>query len=212
MRKFILIIFSCILLFVGCSNEHTHTYGEWVRDAYGHYRKLICDKCVEPTVFDPHKDMNGDNYCDVCEYEMGSEHLFKWHYNEDGHIKIPLCDCCDYSDEMYLHKDEDKNNVCDECYYLLIDIDISWLYSETHHWYTIGKVGGMYNYAEHIDDNNDYKCDICSYEVDKEQYPCGFNHTFGEGVYESPLELVPGNVGSVVYACAVCNHTEKQTL
>ena len=45
----------------------------------------------------------------------------------------------------------------------MLDINISWLYTETHHWYQYGDQAKVYEYGPHIDDNKDLFCDECHY-------------------------------------------------
>ena len=164
MKKLLL---KCILVLtlincVGCT-EHKHKYGEWVINEYGHYHPLICDGCTQPTVMEPHADLNIDNKCDECGYDMGDEHLFMWNGTAEGHHKKALCGCCNYPEEVYPHIDDDKDNICDMCKYSMFDINISWLYTETHHWYQYGDQTEVYEYGPHIDDNKDLFCDECHY-------------------------------------------------
>ena len=123
MKKLLL---KCILVLtlincVGCT-EHKHKYGEWVINEYGHYHPLICDGCTQPTVMEPHADLNIDNKCDECGYDMGDEHLFMWNGTAEGHHKKALCGCCNYPEEVYPHIDDDKDNICDMCKYSMLDI------------------------------------------------------------------------------------------
>lgn len=162
------ILLKCILVFglitcIGCS-EHKHKYGEWIIDETGHYHSFICDECAQPTVMEPHKDLNYDNKCDECNYYMGTEHLFKWVGTLEGHHKTALCGCCNYP-EVYSHMDNDKDNLCDICKYSMIDIEISWMFTETHHWYQFGDETVVFEYGVHVDENNDCICDLCKYFV-----------------------------------------------
>ena len=70
---------------------------------------------------------------------------------ESGHYRPYTCGC-QQTEVLEEHVDNDENNVCDFCDYLLVDIElnINWLYNDTHHWYLQeGDCDVVYGYGEH---------------------------------------------------------------
>lgn len=111
----------------------------WMKDSDGHWKE--CTVCgavtTEKTV---HTDEDGDNFCDVCEYEFEVEHVHKLTKvpaksatcTENGNKEYYVCDCGKwFSDSEGTKEITDKTSV-------------------------VVKATG------HVDKNKDGKCDYCS--------------------------------------------------
>ena len=173
MRKscIILVFLFSVVLFVGCSNEHEHTYGEWVITETGHYRPLICDECSQLTVEEKHTDLNDDNKCDECGYVLDHNvhnHLWTWNIEDEiGHIKLFTCGCPS-EEGTTPHADFNRDGFCDECNYEMGDgHPIRYSTTETGH--SIITLCGCCEAPAvedpHIDNDGDLMCDICNYEL-----------------------------------------------
>lgn len=172
------ILLMCILVlnltfFMGCSN-HKHKYGEWVIDEEGHYLPLICDKCNQPTVMEPHKDLNNDNKCDECGYDLNiviHEHTWSWHIEDEiGHIKTFVCGCPSEED-ITPHFDFTKDGLCDDCGYEIGENHpYEWRITEDFH--SIIPLCGCCETPTveepHKDDDYNLVCDICNYRINAE--------------------------------------------
>ncbi len=63
-------IIACITLLASCDKPHTHRYTEWEYDEYKHWRDYACG-CELEGELDIHTNDDGDEFCDVCGYEVG---------------------------------------------------------------------------------------------------------------------------------------------
>ncbi|MBO7303951.1 MAG: hypothetical protein J6V09_01855 [Clostridia bacterium] len=63
-------IITCITLLASCDKPHTHRYIEWEYDEYKHWRGYACGCDLEGEL-DIHINDDGDEFCDVCGYEVG---------------------------------------------------------------------------------------------------------------------------------------------
>ena len=46
-----------------------HTFGEYQSNDEGHWREYTCG-CSNPNTFEEHLDIDSDNSCDVCGYDV----------------------------------------------------------------------------------------------------------------------------------------------
>lgn len=150
------------------NNVHNHTWTYHAEDEIGHFKTFTCG-CPSEEGTTPHADINKDGLCDECSYEMGEAHPVKYLGCETGHSMITLCGCCEAPAVEDPHLDDDKDNICDICKYSMIDVDISWLYTETHHWYQYGDQANVFEYGFHVDNDEDFICDVCDYLIIKQE-------------------------------------------
>ncbi len=112
------------------------------------------------------------------------EHIVddKWSYNEELHWKNITCtwDTCKFDIVTEEHCDNDGNLFCDVCGFEMSvpAWDIKWIYSATHHWWYPTFEGGIalgvvYGYGEHVNIDEDMKCDVCGYDFSTNVTPLG---------------------------------------
>ena len=153
--------------------DHTEHTGRWLSFEIGHSYQFTCG-CPSAAEIEVHYDNDGDQICDVCDYEMPPKTCtqpFEWVGYEEGHVMHMLCDCCEAPDVIEPHEDKNGDLVCDLCNYIMpvpehTEHTGRWGCGEEAHWYeyTCGCVNN--DIAElHYDHNNDGLCDACGYEL-----------------------------------------------
>ena len=141
----ILLLSSCDVLFPTTTTVQSCVVHQWSEYKYNervHWREYTCG-CPWPEIVEEHINMDSDMLCDIC----GAP-----------------CEC--------KHVDADKNEVCDNCG--IEYIIVVWQYTDTHHWMIYDSPIGnpvpdiVLNEGEHIDENEDGTCDMCSYKIKTE--------------------------------------------
>ncbi|MBR3864584.1 MAG: DNA/RNA non-specific endonuclease [Clostridia bacterium] len=64
----ILVILTNITIFSACSSHASHAF-KWIQTDEGHYKEYYCN-CATEDDFELHYDNNGDNLCDVCNFQL----------------------------------------------------------------------------------------------------------------------------------------------
>ena len=122
-------------------SEASHSYGAYESDSVNHWQTCVCGKiigdshdfgeykmtddehyktcvCGEETDRGYHDDMNEDNACDICNFDMTVVHAHDygttWKTDKDNHWKE--CACGDKTD-IASHTDSNSDNKCDTCDY-----------------------------------------------------------------------------------------------
>ncbi len=190
MKKFISILLSVVLSLsmfslVACDligedkPEHEHEYLKIAFDEQTHWK--VCS-CEEITDVSKHEDLDGDNKCDICGSNMPVSHTHSYGdyvKNASGHYKE--CSCGDKI-ENGAHKDNNIDYVCDVCGY---EMERPTTHTHSYGNYVKNKSG---HYKEcscgdkiengaHKDNNTDYVCDVCGYEMERPQNPNPGNPT-----------------------------------
>ena len=95
---------------------HEHEYLKFLRDEYTHTGLCVCEDTAEP---EPHVDLDGDNKCDICNYEILEKHTHSYgNYVKNKNEHYKECSCGDKI-ENGAHKDSNTDYVCDVCGYEL---------------------------------------------------------------------------------------------
>ena len=111
----LILILTVLSMAVLASCGHEHAYS-WKSDSEKHWQECECgDKKDEGA----HVDENGDDTCDVCEYNMHA-HAYSWQSDANKHWQA--CGCGDKKDEG-AHVDAINNqtsakgadDLCDVC-------------------------------------------------------------------------------------------------
>ena len=188
---------------------HTHTFENdfYQGEEDGHYR--VCDQCdyYDEASREDHINEDNDEYCDLCEYEVGHEHTFDYqnYYSaEEGHYLV--CDQCDYYDEDSLedHINDDNDDYCDLCDFEVgheHTFDYQNYYGVEEGHYLVCDQCDYYgedSIEEHINDDNDDYCDLCDFEV-------GHEHTFDN-------ENCDGVEEGHYYLCDQCGYCDEEYL
>ena len=120
---------------------HTHTFEEgWTTDAGYHWHGATCDHTGATQDISKHEDLDGDDFCDTCQYAI----CHHTDFDVDG-----ICDICGYEDREHDHTFMD-----------------AWMSNHTGHWKTAQcHPGATTQVEDHLDRNNDGNCDICDYVI-----------------------------------------------
>ena len=168
-----------------CTHQFSTT--EWTGDETGHWLKATCGHLVKPDTVENHT-LNDDGICTVCSYDTQHEHTYEaaWSTTHDKHWHASTCGHTTKVSDEGAHVDTlDNNGICDVCQYQFCYHE----YSKTpsydpydpdnpnggYHWYapTCGHDVEPYGKEEHVDENGDILCDVCSYNY-------GHSHTASE--------------------------------
>ena len=154
-------------------NKHEHTYADiWSTTPEKHWKESTCHSTVKKDEGAHVDTLDNNGICDVCEYVL-CDHNFVLKYNETHHYYAPSCthNVQNYGEEA--HVDENRDILCDVCGYNYgheHTFDTTdWTTDETHHWHqaTCGHEDVIKgDYAEHIDQNWDFKCDVCGVQYE----------------------------------------------
>lgn len=142
-----------------------HIEGEYKSNEDGHWREYTCG-CSAPTTLEKHLDLDSDNYCDACGYNI-HKHIDRntdnlcdvcsvclhvvtdtLYFDKNQHRKEYLCGCKDL-ELGEPHVDENNDNSCDKCNFI-VDCEHTW--SEETHW---GIIAVDINVKHHV------HCTIC---------------------------------------------------
>ena len=127
----------------GCEHEHT---GEMLINEYTHSYQYTCG-CPSNEIAEMHLDSDGDERCDICEYNMSEhEHIYENHHDENGHGWSYTCGCLT-PPNFALHSDGDNDGECDVCGYDGMSVDYTltmndpeWLYEDLKPTYKVGEI------------------------------------------------------------------------
>lgn len=180
---------------------HQHTYAEeWTTDANYHWHAPTCNDTEELKDKAEHIDENNDYKCDVCDYQLPVPHQHEysedWTTDENNHWHAPTCGDTEEVKDKAAHIDENDDEKCDVCDYRLPHNHKyagEWTTDENYHWHapTCGDTEEPADKAEHVDENEDYKCDVCEYDLP--QPDTGTEITISANSYEYiALELEAG--------------------
>ena len=168
--------------------SHTHTYGkDWTVDAGFHWHGATCEHSGAMKDRVRHADSDGDEFCDVCGYQMcrhedfdidgicdicgfedpDHDHQFEqqWSADQTGHWHIGQCHPgATTMPEKHVDKNVDGN--CDICNFVLCGhiYRQSWSSDDTHHWHLLEcqcNVTVQKDLGEHVDNDDVPGCDIC---------------------------------------------------
>ncbi len=166
----------------GLAGCHKHTFDEenWKTSETQHWHAATCEHADEKKDLGNHVDANDDGKCDVCDYQMDEEppaheHTYSDEFtakDETGHWRLPTCDDTTDGIDFAAHVDENGDGKCDVCGYEM-EKPHEHTYSdeftakdETGHWRlpTCDDTTDGIDFAAHVDENGDGKCDVCGYE------------------------------------------------
>lgn len=167
---------------------HTHTFKEeWTMDAGFHWYAATCQHTGATKDRARHADLDGDECCDACQYEIchhvdfdvdgacdicgfdDPEHTHdyaqNWISNHAGHWKAAQCHP-GATTKTEVHVDENNDGNCDICAHVICShvYKQSWSSNDTHHWYQLictCSVETRKNYGEHVDQDDIPGCDVC---------------------------------------------------
>ena len=96
--------------------------------------------------------------------------LSEWKSDDTNHWKE--CTTCGEKLETAAHVDANHDGKCDVCAHevaLVHTFDTAWTSDATHHWHkcTVEGCQEVSEKAEHVDADNDGKCDVCAYVMSK---------------------------------------------
>ncbi|MBE5756376.1 MAG: hypothetical protein E7342_01115 [Clostridiales bacterium] len=150
-------------------SQHEHEYLKYEFNNEMHWK--VCS-CEDTTDLEEHEDGDENGYCDVCNYKLPATHTHS--YSPDymttkgGHYKI--CSCGDKIEEAE-HEDKNLDYKCDVCNYQLEkpsththSYGSTYVKTETEH-YKVCSCGDKKDKGAHVDQNTDYACDVCGYEL-----------------------------------------------
>ena len=112
--------------------------------------------------------------CGNTEQKEEHKHTYAttWSSDADNHWHAPTCDDTTEVKDKAAHVDADLNGKCDVCEH---DVPIphqhtyatEWSSDADNHWHapTCDDTTELKDKAAHIDENNDYKCDVCGYDL-----------------------------------------------
>ena len=145
---------------------HVHQFSTtWVSDDTNHWN--VCECGALENVAE-HFDTDLDTNCDVCgafvplpphEHDFGEV----WAFDSKNHWH--LCQCGEVAD-FQAHADADEDDFCDVCAADLTmpththNYGTIWKSDETYHWHQC-LCGQRSEQAEHVDADQNTKCDIC---------------------------------------------------
>lgn len=100
-------------------SKHTHDYSEIGYDSVLHWYYCKEDNFRKDGSEENHFDYNGDNYCDVCNFDMSTIHTHDYSvYDADSSNHWKVCSVCGAKNPISsyeAHHDEDINGSCDVC-------------------------------------------------------------------------------------------------
>lgn len=155
---------------------HEHNFDtNWNFDENNHFHSCICGETADSA---PHEDVDGNQICDTCEAAVSPllhTHNFNISWNSDETNHWHSCICGNFAD-LAPHNDSDTNGKCDVC-----DADVplpphvhefngSWLSNDSGHW-QLCDCGDSSESAPHVNTDNNYLCDVCSYMVQQAAPP-----------------------------------------
>lgn len=96
----LILVLSCLAacdITDGIFGGHQHTYGEWEYDEFKHWREYSCG-CDLEVELGTHTNEDGDEFCDVCGYEVGfksdyvlyCQYYYTNEYGSNTHTQISL--------------------------------------------------------------------------------------------------------------------------
>lgn len=109
------------------TNNHTHTYGKWEKNANQHWRVCTGTNCPDPTQRAPHAyDNDADTICNDCGYvrtvSHSHNHIYTWKYDANQHWRVCTVASCpdagsvkDTAPHVY---DNDADTTCNTCGYV----------------------------------------------------------------------------------------------
>lgn len=114
----LLVLFIYSLGLVACSQEHQHTYGDYLAYESGHYRPYTCG-CPQPEILEGHVDAVTNGICDICGYTITIGGAFEFEYvaTEEGHCPHKVGEVCDGTCDKSPHEDLNHDMLCDICDY-----------------------------------------------------------------------------------------------
>ncbi|MCH5146493.1 MAG: hypothetical protein J1F61_00625 [Clostridiales bacterium] len=119
--------------------------------------------------------------------EKTHEHTYatSWSGDDENHWHAATCEHTDIVKDKAAHIDEDNDEKCDVCDRTLPHhhkYSDQWSSDENYHWYasTCGHTSEVKDRAEHIDEDENKKCDICGYEFHEHQYAEEWTRTLNE--------------------------------
>lgn len=149
---------------VDSSHVHTFDTANWSSDESYHWHAATCSHTTEMTDYAEHIDDDGDDLCDVCNYDL-HVHRFKteWTSNSTDHWHESRCGHDVYS-EVGNHVYTDANDfTCDTCGYCKHSYaGAEWKYNATQHWHdaTCGCTDApSIDVAEHSFDATTHLCE-----------------------------------------------------
>lgn len=110
----------------------------------------------------------------------------EWQFDENLHWH--QCDCGEPAD-IAAHTDEDANNICDICQSSLPlpphqhSFSNTWEFDDSNHWYAC-ECGQQANIGAHIDEDVNYKCDICNGDLPLPPHEHSFDEAWEFDEYE----------------------------
>lgn len=110
----------------------------------------------------------------------------EWQFDENLHWH--QCDCGEPAD-IAAHTDEDANNICDICQSSLPlpphqhSFSNTWEFDDSNHWYSC-ECGQQANIGAHIDEDVNYKCDICNGDLPLPPHEHSFDEAWEFDEYE----------------------------
>ena len=151
---------------------HRHKYSDqWSSDENYHWYASTCGHTSEVKDKAEHIDEDENKKCDICGYEF-HEHKYaeEWTRTENEHWHAPTCGDTTVPADKGEHIDEDDNEKCDICDYQLPHrhrYSKEWSSNQANHWHDpiCGDTEEPADNAPHIDENEDYKCDVCGYDL-----------------------------------------------
>ena len=174
---------------------HLHTYDDTAfngSDDKYHWRQCIDENCpdYEASIKDKTQHAGGEAICGmqaVCDecgnsYGLAGEHQWSEDYDKDaqGHAKYCTVDGCGVMEEREAHTPnidaptEDQAMVCTTCGYIIAPTlnhthapAEEWLHDAFYHWHgCTGCENQKIDLADHIDEDEDGKCDVCAYVIE----------------------------------------------
>ena len=180
---------------VGCGgdDDHVHTYKTtWSSDDNNHWHDSDCDHPDEVSDFGAHKDTNKDGKCDTCGHAVPVPHehtwATTWSSDDNKHWHAATCEGhTDQKKDEADHVDANNDGKCDVCEH---DVEVTppphehtwattWSSDDNKHWHAAtceGHTSEKKDEANHVDTDNDGKCDVCEHDV--EVTPPPHEHTW----------------------------------
>ena len=192
---------------------HTHSFSAtYSSNETSHYKECSCG---EKSEVGSHVDGDNNSKCDVCSYQIKEEHT---HSYSSSYLNSSIShwkECsCGQKANVGSHVDSDNNGKCDVCLYQMKNEEThthnfgsTYLYDATNHWKECS-CSQKSNAGAHVDNDNNGKCDVCSYQMQVKpsnptgpQTPVIPNHpTSGDTSYL-------GQTANVLYTSAMANMT-----
>lgn len=143
-------------------NMHVHSYGtEWITNESKHWHVCSCGNAKSDE--DNHIDSDNNCACDVCGYPM---HQYSTTWSSDGTNHWHQCTVCNDKKDEAAHVYGAGSEVCTICQYdsHTHAYGNDWKSNNTEHWQECS-CGSQGNKSNHIDEDNDCKCDTCDHDM-----------------------------------------------